>query len=86
MKKLIILLLFQPFAYSIQAQIDTTATVSLAESVHGDDSSSHGFVASALRWYDAHMNYSAVAVLMTVERWSSLLPSMWRATRRAAVA
>lgn len=44
----------------------------IAEIVRGDDSSSHGFVAKALRWYDANMNYAAVGVLMTVE--SSFIP------------
>lgn len=44
----------------------------LAEAVHGDDSSSRGFVAKALRWYDANMNYGAVFTLMTVE--SSFVP------------
>ncbi|MCR5822305.1 MAG: DedA family protein [Bacteroidales bacterium] len=44
----------------------------LAEQVHGDDSASSGFVAKALQWYDANMNYAAVGVLMTVE--SSFVP------------
>lgn len=48
------------------------AQPSVAESVRGEDSNSHGFVASALRWYDAHMNYMAVGTLMTVE--SSFIP------------
>lgn len=63
------------FSVGVFAQsVDTLQPVanSLAESVHGDDSSSHGFVASALRWYDANMNYTAVGVLMTVE--SSFVP------------
>ncbi len=44
----------------------------IAESVHSVDSSSRGFVADALRWYDTNMNYVAVATLMTVE--SSFIP------------
>lgn len=44
----------------------------VAESVRGSDTASHGFVASALRWYDANMNYVAVGVLMTIE--SSFIP------------
>ena len=65
--------MFLFFAVSAQ-QVDTVADVpaSLAESVHGDDSTSHGFVASALRWYDANMSYAAVGILMTVE--SSFIP------------
>lgn len=43
----------------------------IAEQVRGDSSQS-GFVAKALHWYDAHMNYTAVMVLMTVE--SSFIP------------
>lgn len=43
-----------------------------AEQVSGTDSSSSGFVAQILRWYDAHMNYVAVGALMTVE--SSFVP------------
>ena len=75
MKKLFLagIFLFLFFAVSAQ-QVDTVADVpaSLAESVHGDDSTSHGFVASALRWYDANMSYAAVGILMTVE--SSFIP------------
>lgn len=44
----------------------------IAEQVCNNDSTSHGFVATALRWYDANMNYGAVGVLMTVE--SSFIP------------
>ena len=44
----------------------------VAEEVRGMDSTSTGFVAKALSWYDAHMNYTAVGVLMTVE--SSFIP------------
>ena len=44
----------------------------IAEQVRGTDSSSSGFVADLLTWYDAHMNYSAVGLLMTLE--SSFIP------------
>lgn len=40
--------------------------------MRGTDESSTGFVADILRWYDAHMNYTAVGVLMMVE--SSFIP------------
>ncbi|MBP3764010.1 MAG: DedA family protein [Bacteroidales bacterium] len=45
--------------------------VNIAEAVRGD-SAGTGFVADLLHWYDAHMNYWAVAGLMTVE--SSFIP------------
>lgn len=44
----------------------------IAEQVRGTDSNSSGFVADLLTWYDAHMNYSAVGLLMTLE--SSFIP------------
>lgn len=43
----------------------------VAEAVRGDTASS-GFVATALHWYDSHMNYFAVGALMTLE--SSFIP------------
>ena len=46
-------------------------TSGIAEAVRGDTASS-GFVATALHWYDAHMNYWAVGGLMAVE--SSFIP------------
>lgn len=46
--------------------------VGLAEQVRGTDETSNGFVADALRWYDSHMNYTAVTALMTLE--SSFVP------------
>lgn len=46
-------------------------TTHIAETLR-DDSASSGFVATALHWYDAHMNYGAVGLLMTVE--SSFIP------------
>ena len=45
--------------------------VNVAEAVRGD-SAGTGFVADILHWYDAHMNYWAVAGLMTIE--SSFIP------------
>lgn len=56
-------------AQNMEAPVDES--VGVAEAVRGDTSSS-GFVASALRWYDAHMNYWAVGGLMAVE--SSFVP------------
>ena len=44
----------------------------IAEQVRGNDSASSGFVADILKWYDAHMNYTAVGALMTIE--SSFVP------------
>lgn len=44
----------------------------VAEQVRGTDSSSSGFVSQVLSWYDAHMNYQAVGLLMTLE--SSFVP------------
>jgi len=55
-----------------QVQDSQVIPYRVAESVRGDDSASNGFVASALRWYDANMSYAAVGVLMTVE--SSFIP------------
>lgn len=50
----------------------TTSAQNIAEQVRGTDSSTIGFVAKALQWYDENMNYTAVGVLMTVE--SSFVP------------
>ena len=55
------------FAQPLAAQ----PSAGVAEAVRGD-SASTGFVADLLHWYDAHMNYWAVAGLMTVE--SSFIP------------
>ncbi len=46
-----------------------TADLGLAEQVNQDNT---GFVGKILKWYDAHMNYTTVALLMTVE--SSFIP------------
>lgn len=52
--------------------LGTVQAQNVAEQVRGTDTTSSGFVASALKWYDANMNYTAVGVLMTVE--SSFIP------------
>lgn len=54
-----------------QSASDVSDNVGVAEAVRGDTASS-GFVATALHWYDAHMNYWAVGGLMAVE--SSFIP------------
>ena len=54
-----------------QANVEPAGT-GIAEQVRGTDSSSTGFVADVLTWYDAHMNYTAVGLLMTLE--SSFVP------------
>ncbi len=46
-----------------------TANLGLAEQINQDNT---GFVGNILKWYDAHMNYTTVALLMTVE--SSFIP------------
>ena len=46
--------------------------INIAEQLRGTDSASSGFVAKALTWYDANMNYTAVGLLMTLE--SSFIP------------
>ena len=56
-----------------EAQSDSTSVqLTIAEQVRTADSGSSGFVAAALHWYDAHMNYTAVGLLMTIE--SSFVP------------
>ena len=52
-------------------QLSAQEPVNVAEAVRGD-SAGTGFVADILHWYDAHMNYWAVAGLMTIE--SSFIP------------
>lgn len=60
-------------SFSLNAVVAAPAeSVNIAETLRSDDSASTGFVATALRWYDAHMNYGAVGLLMTVE--SSFIP------------
>ena len=51
---------------------DETPESHIAEQVRGTDSASGGFVSNVLAWYDAHMNYQAVGLLMTLE--SSFIP------------
>lgn len=66
MKKVLLLLLVSvAFLGVARAQ-----EVSIAEQVRSEDTA--GFVAQALKWYDANMNYTAVGALMTVE--SSFIP------------
>lgn len=72
MKRIITVLLFVMFlgtAAMAQAGVSTGGQ-NIAEQVRGADSS--GFVADVLTWYDAHMNYEAVGLLMTIE--SSFVP------------
>ena len=59
--------MFFTTAPAVQAQQEH-----IAEQVRGIDSSSTGFVADLLTWYDSNMNYAAVGILMTVE--SSFIP------------
>lgn len=44
----------------------------IAEQVQREKAERGGFVADALHWYDSHMNYTAVGILMAVE--SSFIP------------
>ena len=54
-------------SFSLNAVVAAPAeSVNIAETLRSDDGASSGFVATALRWYDAHMNYGAVGLLMTV--------------------
>ena len=70
--KLIVILLLTAFfaVQPLNAQSGNDA-VGIAEAVRGDTASS-GFVADVLHWYDEHMSYLAVGVLMTIE--SSFIP------------
>ena len=70
MRKVTLLLFLLCFNYSIADSAPDQTSV--AEQVRGTDSASSGFVADALRWYDANMNYMAVGTLMTIE--SSFVP------------
>lgn len=70
LKKLVLFMLL--LAASVAPQrVAAQQSVNVAEAVRGD-SAGGGFVADILHWYDAHMNYWAVAGLMTVE--SSFIP------------
>lgn len=68
--KRVLLILIVPLL-SISRPVTAQEGVGVAEAVRGDTASS-GFVAKALHWYDANMNYWAVGGLMAVE--SSFVP------------
>ena len=70
-KTLFIASLFALFALHCPPSAAAQEAAGIAEAVRGDTASS-GFVATALHWYDAHMNYWAVGGLMAVE--SSFIP------------
>ena len=73
MKKIIIITLLLISGLSVSAlRPDNQSHQTIAEQVRGTDSSSTGFVADVLTWYDAHMNYSTVGLLMALE--SSFVP------------
>ena len=73
MKKIIIITLLLISGISVSAlSPDNQSHQTIAEQVRGTDSSSTGFVADVLTWYDAHMNYSTVGLLMALE--SSFVP------------
>lgn len=75
MKKTIFFILLSLCAMQLTfAQNDSIQAeqANIAAQVRGTDSSSTGFVADVLTWYDAHMNYQAVGLLMTLE--SSFIP------------
>lgn len=88
MKRLIPILFLLTLALPLQAQLDEVDTQAITPSdtqaitqscnqaislsTQELKHSSNHAISRALRWYDAHMNYSAVAVLMTVE--SSFVP------------
>lgn len=71
MKRLILLLLMFAGCHFAVAQAPSTPKT-IAEQVNGTDSNSTGFVADVLTWYDAHMSYGAVGLLMALE--SSFIP------------
>ena len=70
LKKLFFLLLIAA-SLALPANATEQPNSGIAEAVRGDTAST-GFMADLLHWYDAHMNYWAVAGLMTVE--SSFIP------------
>ena len=65
------ILIFAGLMLLLAAPLAAQQTSNVAEAVRGDSAGS-GWVASVLHWYDAHMNYLAVAGLMTLE--SSFIP------------
>lgn len=71
MKRIVLILLLLTVGLQVgAAPIEEQQLV--AEQVLGTDSNSTGFVSRVLTWYDAHMNYTAVGLLMTLE--SSFIP------------
>jgi membrane protein DedA with SNARE-associated domain len=70
MKKGLLLILFFAAIVAV-SPVQAQEEVGVAEAVRGDTAST-GFVAKALHWYDAHMNYWAVGGLMAIE--SSFIP------------
>lgn len=69
---LLMALLATGFCWAQDTTEIAAADNSIAEQVRGTDGESSGFIGKALKWYDSHMNYYAVGVLMTVE--SSFIP------------
>ena len=63
--RLPILLAFLLFMAVPAVQAQQEEHIAIAEQVRGIDSSSTGFVADLLTWYDSNMNYTAVGALMT---------------------
>lgn len=72
MIKKLFLLLTLSLALVFPAAAQQVSESNIAEQVRGSDTASSGFVADVLSWYDAHMNYTAVGLLMTLE--SSFIP------------
>lgn len=73
MKRIVLLmLLFAGCMDMAFAGVEHSDGTTIAEQVQGTDSNSTGFVADVLTWYDAHMNYETVGLLMTLE--SSFIP------------
>lgn len=73
MKRIVLLmLLFAGCMDMAFAGVEHFDGTTIAEQVQGTDSNSTGFVADVLTWYDAHMNYETVGLLMTLE--SSFIP------------
>lgn len=76
MKKIVFILLslccFGTYLSAQTPASEPVAPQNIAEQVRGTDTASTGFVADVLTWYDAHMNYQAVGLLMTLE--SSFVP------------
>lgn len=71
MKKTLCFLILASCFLCLSAQ-ESQPGARVAEQVRGTDSTSTGFVADLLEWYDANMNYAAVGALMTLE--SSFVP------------